>query len=254
MSAGISRGVAVMVVCTGTLLAALALMTRSATAHAPKALASTEATTVTAGQLFTPNSACANDTFLQTGVASGRSYTVPKAGVITSWSFEDGASTVSGLKLKVGRSVGGGNYKIVADAAAGTQNTNAVNTYPAHIPVKAGDLIGLYTSLYGSLCSANGGGGDTNVFATSDVAPGTTTSFTSESGSRFPVSATVALDCVVPNLKGKTLTAAKKALKAHSCTLGTVTPKGQTTGTVVSQNPAAGQTLAPGAKVNVRLG
>ncbi len=62
------------------------------------------------------------------------------------------------------------------------------------------------------------------------------------------------MGCVVPNLKGKTLKAAKKALKAHSCRLGKVTPKGQTKGTVKSQRPAAGKTLKPGAKVNIRPG
>jgi beta-lactam-binding protein with PASTA domain len=216
-------------------------------------VSSAGARTVTVGQLLTPNHECANDTFLQTGVSGGTSYTVPKPGVITSWSFQDGVSTVSGLKLKVGRSVGSGNYKIVADATAGTQTVNAVNTYPAHIPVKAGDLIGLYTSVFGSICTALTGGGDTDVFATSDVLPGTTMSFTSESGSRYPISAKVALDCIVPQLKGKTLRAAKKALKAASCTLGTVTPKGQTTGTVTQQFPAVGKVLAPEAKVNIRL-
>src|SRR5436305_4548411 len=79
------------------------------------------AATVTVGQLFTPTDLFCGGTFLETGVASGRSYTVPKAGVITSWSFHDGAQTVSGLKLKVGRSAGTGMYTIVGEAAAGTQ-------------------------------------------------------------------------------------------------------------------------------------
>lgn len=71
---------------------------------------------------------------------------------------------------------------------------------------------------------------------------------------KLPVSVKVALDCVVPDLKGKTLKAAKKALHAASCKLGTVRPKGQTTGTIKRQKPAAGKTLTPGAKVKVRLG
>jgi hypothetical protein len=211
---------------------------------------------VRVGQLFTPNSTCGPGTYLQTGVAGGRSYTVPKAGVITSWSFKDADSKVSGLKLKVGRSAAGyDSYKIVADAAAGSQKKNAVNTYMAHIKVKAGDLIGLYTSGSGDCGSFPTNSGDTNVYAlNSDVPPGTTTSFTPETMSKFPISVKVALDCVVPNLKGMTLKVAKKTLKANSCTLGKVTPKGQTTGKVKSQDPAAGKTLKPGAKVNIRLG
>jgi hypothetical protein len=143
-------------------------------------------------------------------------------------------------------------YTIVDSATAGTQNANAVNTYPAHIKVKAGDLIGLYGT--GDCVALTGNSLDTYVWLPTDVLANQTATFNSGMEFRLPISVKVALDCVVPNLKGKTLTAAKNALKAASCTLGTVTPKGQTTGTVVSQNPAAGKTLAPATKVNVRLG
>ena len=60
--------------------------------------------------------------------------------------------------------------------------------------------------------------------------------------------------CVVPKLKGKTLNAAKTALKAAHCALGKVMPKGQTTGTVKTQNPGMGKVLPAGSKVNVTLG
>jgi PASTA domain len=60
--------------------------------------------------------------------------------------------------------------------------------------------------------------------------------------------------CVVPKLKGKTLSAAKTALKAAHCALGKVTPKGQTMGTVKKQSPKAGKVLPAGSKVNVTLG
>jgi IPT/TIG domain/PASTA domain len=62
--------------------------------------------------------------------------------------------------------------------------------------------------------------------------------------------------CVVPNLKGKTLTAAKKSLAKAHCKLGKVTklagatPK---TGKVAKQGSKAGAKLAAGAKVAVTL-
>ena len=118
----------------------------------------------------------------------------------------------------------------------------------------AGDLLGLYED-GGDCATFTENTLDTSLFDVgTDVPLGTTTDFAPETGERYPVSARVSLDCVVPSLKGKTLKLAKKALKAHSCTLGTVSPEGQTTGKVISQNPAAGKTLAPGAKVNIRLG
>jgi hypothetical protein len=214
------------------------------------------AKTVTVGQHFKPQDGCNPGTILQTGVSAGNSYVVPKAGVITSWSFHDTAMPVTGLKLKVGRSAGTGRYEIVGQATAGKQTPNFINTYKTHIPVHAGDLLGLYEDGGGDCATVISSSLDTYLYdVATDVAPGTTTSdLLPMSGVRYPVSAHVSLDCVVPNLKGKTLTAAKDALKAHSCTLGTVSPKGQTTGKVTAQSPAAGKTLAPEAKVNIRLG
>jgi hypothetical protein len=219
--------------------------------------ASAAAKTVTVGQLPAPTTDCSGPfTVMQSGVASGRSYSVPAAGVITSWSWHDGASTVSGLQLKVGRHRGGAKYTIVGRATPGTQKAKAVNTYKTHIPVKAGDLIGFSLPVGGhGFCVVKTGNPlDKFVANNGDVPLGTTALFKRDSHFKFPVSVKVALDCVVPNLKGKTLKAAKRALKKASCTLGKVTPKGQTTGTVKSQKPAAGKTLAPGASVNVRLG
>jgi beta-lactam-binding protein with PASTA domain len=55
----------------------------------------------------------------------------------------------------------------------------------------------------------------------------------------------------VPKLKGKTLKAAKKALKNAHCGLGTVT--GPKTGTVKHQSRKRGKTLPAGTKVNITL-
>lgn len=60
--------------------------------------------------------------------------------------------------------------------------------------------------------------------------------------------------CVVPNLRGESLTAARKSLTKSGCRLGTVTPKGRTTGKVKNQNPKAGKVLPSARRVNVELG
>lgn len=99
----------------------------------------------TVGQLFTPTGSCSgNFTDIQTGVASGSSYSVPFNGFIVSWSFMDGAVPVTNLKFKVARPAGGGAFKIVGEDFAGTQVPNTVNTYPVTIQVAAGDLIGIH--------------------------------------------------------------------------------------------------------------
>jgi hypothetical protein len=82
---------------------------------------------------------------LQFTSGEGNPYTVAAAGVITSWSFQTGSSAVPGLKLKVARPQSAlGSYLFIGESAAGAQTPNAVNTYPANIPVRAGDTIGIY--------------------------------------------------------------------------------------------------------------
>lgn len=63
--------------------------------------------------------------------------------------------------------------------------------------------------------------------------------------------------CKVPNLKGKSLKGAKKALRAHHCKPGTVTIEADVTaktGSVVKQSPKAGTTKRAESAVGVRLG
>jgi subtilisin family serine protease len=65
--------------------------------------------------------------------------------------------------------------------------------------------------------------------------------------------APVALSCVVPKLRGKTVSQARRALVRAHCSLGAVrvVAKGRT---VVSQSHRAGRRLAPGSRVRVTLG
>ena len=60
--------------------------------------------------------------------------------------------------------------------------------------------------------------------------------------------------CVVPKLKGKKLKADRKKLKKADCKLGTVKGHKSKSARVKKQNPKPGKVLAPGAKVNVKLG
>jgi Ca2+-binding RTX toxin-like protein len=65
------------------------------------------------------------------------------------------------------------------------------------------------------------------------------------------------VQCKVPPLKGKTLMQTKAALKKANCALGKVSRAFSTRakkGKVLKQSPAAGRTLAKGAKVAVTLG
>ena len=147
------------------------------------------AATVTLGQLFTPTGAdTCTDTELQGAVAAGTSYVVSAPGVITSWSFHTDTTTPTGLKFKVGRNDIGTSYTIVGEAAAGTETPNAVNTYQASIPVRAGDMIGVYAA-DGDCATFTSNAGDLLEAQFGDIPAGVPTMFVSSNGAKVPVSA-----------------------------------------------------------------
>jgi hypothetical protein len=121
------------------------------------------------GQLFTPAINCVGPfTYLQTASPSRVSYVIPFDGVITSWAWHAGETPVTNLKLKVGHSVGGGQFVIDAEAPAGSQTPNAATSYPANIPVRAGEIIGITQN--GGACTSPDVGYQT-TFWQGDVPP-----------------------------------------------------------------------------------
>ncbi len=156
---------------------------------------------MTVGQDFEAgNVICGSETDVQTSVSSGNSYTVSAAGVITSWGFHNGIDELPGLKLEVVRPLPGGGHVIVGEAAAGSQDLHALNTYPASIQVLPGDIIGIFVgSPFGHCGTFTSNSGDTfDQFIGSPALD----SLISPSGSgdlvRFPVSATVTTPDAVP--------------------------------------------------------
>jgi hypothetical protein len=95
------------------------------------------------GQAFTPTVGCGASTFIQT-TSQGSSYAAPVSGVIASWSYQAGASPPSQLKLKVARAAGGDAFRIVGESGAEAPPASSLKTYPARVPVQAGDVIGFY--------------------------------------------------------------------------------------------------------------
>jgi len=97
------------------------------------------------GTTFSPPSNCgSNVTALQLSAPNGQ-YTVPFAGVITSWSFQAGPSPPTSLRLKVGRPAGGTLFTIVGDSPVQFPAPSTVSTYTeVRIAVEAGDVIGYY--------------------------------------------------------------------------------------------------------------
>jgi hypothetical protein len=78
---------------------------------------------------------------VQIGVQSGTSYAAPAAGVLTSWSVNEGPGSGS-FGMKVFRPLGGGAYLVVGHDGPRPLTPNSLNTFPISIPVQAGDIVG----------------------------------------------------------------------------------------------------------------
>ncbi len=116
------------------------------------AFASSAGAAVTIGQVppSAPPSSCSNvvDDWVQPTEVSGNSYVVPATpGVaswtITSWSTFASTTAKQHWTMKVFRKVSGTNYKVVGHDGPRALTSGALNTFPASIVAKAGDLLGM---------------------------------------------------------------------------------------------------------------
>jgi hypothetical protein len=115
--------------------------------------------------------ACGSPTaYLQSAVAAGSpTYYVPAGGgVITSWSTQANANADKEAELKVFAATGTpGSYLVRGQEGPHILAPGVLNTFPAQVPVEAGDVLGLYHGTIGTACGFDGVPGDTtsSVFA-----------------------------------------------------------------------------------------
>lgn len=104
---------------------------------------------MTIGQTAPPTANCTNNADqLQATVTSGNAYVVPATvpnWTITSWSTQTGAGAGQMLAMKAYRPLGGATYMVVGHDGPHPLAENTLNTFPASVPVKAGDVLGLST-------------------------------------------------------------------------------------------------------------
>jgi hypothetical protein len=116
--------------------------------------ASPAAATLTIGQTGTPDpGGCApNNDWVQLVVVSGPSYVVPGNGTITSWSTVAKPSPGLSMKMKIYRPAGGTSYTVVGHAGPEPLSAGQLNTFPANIAVRSGDILGLNSVTSGVGC------------------------------------------------------------------------------------------------------
>jgi hypothetical protein len=150
------------------------------------------------GQWFDPVSLCDQATFAVTAVDSGTSYTVPAAGVLTSWRAQAPAGPhADPMKFKVFHPTGTPHeHTVLAESALENLTGGGLASFPIRVPVQAGDLIGLYSHGNNGYCGELSGDSlDTFDFVNvTDVPAGTTTTYSQGLQFRFDVAATLEKD------------------------------------------------------------
>jgi PASTA domain-containing protein len=179
----------------------------------------------------------------------GATLVAPFNGQITGWKVinASGAWTLQVLHPS------GGGVVSTGSTRGGTLGPG-ITTFPASLPIRAGDSIGLAT------------GSPSSTLGTSDTTPGAAfaayiPALTDNGAPRSPsnggdrelgFNATVISNCIVPNVKGKRVKKAAKMLRTADCSKGKVKRKGGKR--VTKQKPPPGTEGPPGMRVKLILG
>jgi hypothetical protein len=88
---------------------------------------------------------------------------VKRTGTITSWSLNAG-SEGGQVRLRVLRPVAGGKFRAIRSSALRTVSTVGLNTFPAHLAVRRGDVLALSNSSSGIYMAQAPAGADIRYF------------------------------------------------------------------------------------------
>jgi hypothetical protein len=92
---------------------------------------------------------------------------VRRTGTVTSWSLNAG-SEGGQVRLRVLRPVAGGKFKAIRSSALRTVSTTGLNTFPAHLAVRKGDVLALSNSSSGIYMAQAPTGTDIRYFGFGD--------------------------------------------------------------------------------------
>jgi hypothetical protein len=163
----------------------------------PFLVSSAVAADTTLGENFTPTGSCSAGPFTVMQIASAApSYTVASSGVITSWRTTS-ASGVVLRALKVARAAVGGQYTFVGGSDVAAVTAGSPFSQNVRIPVKLGDVIGMYIGDTTNCASSGTAAGDGLALFDGNPAPGTTappTALQPTSAPRLSVGATLEPD------------------------------------------------------------
>lgn len=219
----------------------------------PAASASPAAASITLGQLApspVDNILPGGIDLVPFNVASGNGYQVPGSGSITSWSHNAPPGNNQMIAMKVFRKVAEPNfYRVIGHDGPRPLAGGLLNTFPASIPVQAGDLVGLLNASSGTAPLFTATGADTygsKVVGGTGLNDGQEASFNTGTNARLNVTAIFVPTNTVT--LGKTALNKKKGTATLNLTLpnpGVLTASGNgvkasSAGAVISKSVPAG--------------
>jgi PASTA domain-containing protein len=197
---------------------------------------------------------------VNTTLVSGAPGTSPTDGTITGWAATDAVGT---FYLSVAHPTGGNQYSFTAVGPSVTLNIPGVPSpvQPVSLPIKKGDYPVLSINTGSIYYDPTRGAAD--YFDPPPTLGGTGALGANANDTENWVFNVNIRHCIVPNLKGKSLGAAKKTLTAADCTFGKkIKPKIKkkkrkklgVSSRVKSQSVAAGTSISDTAPVDVTFG
>jgi hypothetical protein len=186
----------------------------------------------------------------------GATLVAPFNGTITSWKVIGASGT---WNLRVVNPLGGNLFTGAGIASSGPIPNTGVQTFQANLPIKAGQMIGLDSTVIGDTLGVSASGTPPGAAFIGwgpplvDNAPGRAPN--SGAPRELGFNATVVSNCIVPKVKGNKKKAAKKKIRKAGCSPGKVKKrKGAGKGAKVKkQNPKAGTEVPAGTPVNLKL-
>jgi hypothetical protein len=209
----------------------------------------------------------------------------PVDGTVVSWRVK-GPSATPGYSLNVLRANGDGTYTVTASTGAVTPAGNEIETLATSLPIHVGEYLelnipqeGQFTALEGESTYATffpvlqpgetreplnefkypftfSYNADVEYQATPVTPPSPADTMTRAPTALSTSTPTVKARCVVPDLKGKKLPAAKRAVRAAGCGVGLIARKNGgegAKGEVIKQRPKPGRLLSPRTGISVML-
>ena len=197
-------------------------------------------------------------TWANTGLPPGANLTSPSDGTIVRWRIVE--ATGGPFRLRVLTPVGGITYTGAGTGPPVTPTTNATETFPANLPIKAGQIVGYDNTNNSDTIGFTTATGATYTDWNPALADGDTLPYTNPYGANGELGFNADVRyCIVPALTGTKIGAARQALAAADCTVGKIrrpTNKARRKKAkfVRAQSAVAGSSISDTAPIDLVLG